>query len=128
MQPTHLLLLLILLVANAIPVTSIGDQSTISQTSSHRLLTDEVDVKRVELSSPKDDDPSGVANSESEERGFFTSAVLKIKRIFRKNPGLSSKLDSARQNSEVVEAVAKMPIVKKLETTVQKDPGFFKKL
>ncbi|KAE8881319.1 hypothetical protein PF005_g24945 [Phytophthora fragariae] len=114
MQVAHLLLLLVLLVANANPVASIEDQSVISQTTSHRSLRVEVNAKRVVLSSPKDDDPSGVANAESEERGIWASATSKLKSVFGKNPGLSSKLSSTRQNSEVAATVAKMPIVKQL--------------
>ncbi|KAE9001286.1 hypothetical protein PR001_g18567 [Phytophthora rubi] len=125
MHLAHLLLLLVLLLANANPVTSIEDQSAISQTTSQRSLRDEVDAKRVVLSSPKDDDPSGVANAESEERGFLSTAASKLKSVVGKNPGLSSKLGSTRQNSEMAAAVGKMPIVKQLEATVQKDPGFF---
>ncbi|KAE8999735.1 hypothetical protein PR002_g18374 [Phytophthora rubi] len=113
MHLAHLLLLLVLLLANANPVTSIEDQSAISQTTSQRSLRDEVDAKRVVLSSPKDDDPSGVANAESEERGFLSTAASKLKSVVGKNPGLSSKLGSTRQNSEMAAAVGKMPILSK---------------
>ncbi|KAE8881432.1 hypothetical protein PF005_g16930 [Phytophthora fragariae] len=46
MKLTHLLLLLVLLVANVNSVTSIEDQSAVSQTTSHRSLRDDVDAKR----------------------------------------------------------------------------------
>ncbi|KAE9259114.1 hypothetical protein PF001_g33139, partial [Phytophthora fragariae] len=76
----------------------------------------------------KDDDPSGVTNSASEERGLISSVGSKITSIFGKNPGLSSKLGSTQQNSEMIVAVAKMPIVKRLKTTMQKNPSFLKQL
>ncbi|EGZ15333.1 hypothetical protein PHYSODRAFT_505873 [Phytophthora sojae] len=112
-----ILLLLVVLAANVNPVAATEGESSVSHTSSHRVLTDKIDFKAGEL-----------ANSELEERGVMTSIATRFKAIFKKNSGLSNKVGSTRQSSEIVKTLEKMPIVKKLETAVKDNPTLVKAL
>ncbi|GMF31984.1 unnamed protein product [Phytophthora fragariaefolia] len=78
-----------------------------------------------------------VTTTESEERGVLDSVASKLKGIFKKNTGISSKLGSTRINPRVAASVEKIPSVKTLVVAMKspnvvqklsKNPGSIKKL
>ncbi|KAG6582843.1 Avr1b-1 avirulence-like protein [Phytophthora cinnamomi] len=126
MQATNLLLLF--LATLLVNVNSAATEE-FPQTSDLRSLLDKNDGKRGGLSSLNDDSMGGLV--ENEDRGFTSSVTesvaSKIKGLW-KSTGLRNKFGRSGKNAYLVATVERMPIVKKLETTIERNPKFIDKL
>lgn len=108
-----ILLLLVVLAANVNPIVAIKRQSSVSHTSSHRVLTGKTTPRVKSLHS---------------RSARMTSIATGFKTLLRKNSGLRNNVGSPRQNSEIVNTLEKMPEVKKMQTAVESNPTLVKTL